>query len=81
MPSESPSSSLSFWRLSALRLRASALSASVALAICVDVIALHSPVHLLQLPDVSQLCFGLYHMPFLAAHFSETRCSDVFHQQ
>lgn len=43
MPSESPSSSLSFWRLSALRLRASALSASVALAICVDVIALQSP--------------------------------------
>ena len=45
MPSESPSSSLSFWRLSALRLRASALSASVAFAICVDVIALQSPLN------------------------------------
>lgn len=45
MPSDSPSSSLSFWRLSALRLRASALSASVAFAICVDVIALQSPLN------------------------------------
>ena len=43
MPSDSPSSSFSFWRLSALRLRASALSASVAFAICVDVIALRHP--------------------------------------
>lgn len=42
MPSLSPSSSCSFWRRPALRLRASARSVSVAFAICVDVTALHT---------------------------------------
>ena len=56
MPSVAPSSSFSFCRLSALRLRASARSASVALAICMDVTALQGQYRVL--PWAPKCCFS-----------------------